>query len=92
MPNTILAIDQGTSSTRAIIFDIRGNILKINVHTHGQSSVYVEMIMLRQMVGRIAINHEAGPFSELLKQDVSLWHSQIWEEFENDFNSLAPLV
>ncbi len=39
MPNTILAIDQGTSSTRAIIFDIRGNILKMSAHTHGQSSI-----------------------------------------------------
>ena len=47
--------------------------------------------ILRQMVGRTAINHEAGSFSELLKQDASWWHSQIWEEFENDFNSLAPL-
>lgn len=39
MPKTILAIDQGTSSTRAIIFDSRGNIVKMSAHTHGQSSM-----------------------------------------------------
>jgi hypothetical protein len=47
--------------------------------------------ILRQMVGRTAINHEAGSFSALLKQDASLWHSQIWEEFESDFNRLGSL-
>lgn len=39
MLKTILAIDQGTSSTRAIIFDTQGNILRISSHTHEQSSI-----------------------------------------------------
>ncbi len=39
MPNTILAIDQGTSSTRAIIFDSRGNILRKAQLIHEQTSV-----------------------------------------------------
>lgn len=47
--------------------------------------------VLRQIVGQIAISNDAQSFSELLKQDVSIWHSQIWEEFENDFNTLPPL-
>lgn len=47
--------------------------------------------VLRQMVGRTAINHGAQSFSALLKQDASICYSQIWEEFENDFNRLFPL-
>jgi len=47
--------------------------------------------ILRQMIGRVAINHDAQSFSDLLKQDASLWHTQIWEEFENDFNRLSAL-
>ena len=47
--------------------------------------------ILRQIVGRAAINHDAQSFSDLLKQDASLWYSQIWEEFENDFNALSSL-
>ena len=47
--------------------------------------------VLRQMVGRTAISNDAQSFSDLLKQDASIWHSQIWEEFENDFNTLPPL-
>src|SRR3990167_2672971 len=47
--------------------------------------------ILRQMVGRVAICHDAASFSDLLKQDVSTWNMQIWEEFENDFNALQPL-
>ena len=47
--------------------------------------------VLRQMVGRTALSNEAESFSALLKQDVSVWHSQMWEEFESDFNALNPL-
>ncbi len=47
--------------------------------------------ILRQIVGRAAINHDAASFSDLLKQDAYIWHSQIWEEFENDFYKLPPL-
>jgi len=43
------------------------------------------------MIGRVAINHDARSFSDLLKQDASLWRIQIWEEFENDFNRLTAL-
>ncbi len=47
--------------------------------------------VLRQIVGRAAINHEAHSFSDLLKQDASIWCDQIWGEFRNDFNTLSPL-
>ncbi len=47
--------------------------------------------VLRQIVGRTAINHEASSFSALLKEDAFLWHTQIWDEFESDFNALPPL-
>ena len=47
--------------------------------------------ILRQIVGRAAINHEAHSFSDLLKQDASIWCDQIWGEFRNDFNALSPL-
>lgn len=47
--------------------------------------------ILRQLVGRVAINHGAPSFSDLLKQDASIWHSQIWEEYENDYHALSPL-
>ena len=47
--------------------------------------------VLQQIVGRTAINQHAHSFSDLLKQDASIWHSQIWQEFENDFNTL-PLL
>ncbi len=47
--------------------------------------------ILRQIVGRVAINHDAQSFSDLLKQDASVWYSQIWIEFENDFNALSTL-
>lgn len=47
--------------------------------------------ILRQIVGRVAINHDAQSFSDLLKQDASVWYSQIWIEFENDFNALPTL-
>ncbi len=47
--------------------------------------------ILRQIVGRAAINHEAHSFSDLLKQDASIRCDQIWREFRNDFNALSPL-
>lgn len=47
--------------------------------------------ILRQIVGRTAISNDAQSFSELLKQDASIWHSQIWDEFEQDFNALPAL-
>ena len=47
--------------------------------------------ILRQIMGRAAISNDASSLSELLKQDASIWHGQIWDEFENDFNALAPL-
>lgn len=47
--------------------------------------------ILRQMAGRVAIANDARTFSEMLKHDATIWHSQIWQEFENDFNTLPPL-
>lgn len=47
--------------------------------------------ILRQIVGRVAINYEAQNFSELLKKDASLWQTQFWQEFANDFNLLSSL-
>lgn|SRR3990167_5706249 len=47
--------------------------------------------VLRQIVGRAAISNDAHSFSDLLKHNASIWHNQIWEEFENDFNALPPL-
>ncbi len=47
--------------------------------------------ILRQLAGRVALDQEASSFSDLLLQDASLWHSQIWEEFENDFLHLSDL-
>lgn len=47
--------------------------------------------ILRQIVGRVAISNEAKSFSDLLKQDAFMWHGQIWQEYENDFNSLSTL-
>lgn len=47
--------------------------------------------ILRQIVGRVAINNDAESFSDLLKQDASIWLNQIWEEFKNDFNTLPSL-
>jgi hypothetical protein len=47
--------------------------------------------ILRQMVGRVAISHEAQSFSDLLKRDASIWCDQIWEEFDRDFNALSVL-
>ncbi len=47
--------------------------------------------ILRQIVGRVALSNEAKSFSDLLKQDVSIWHEQLWVEFENDFKALPPL-
>ena len=47
--------------------------------------------ILRQIVGRAAISHDAQSFSQLLKQDASMWHRQIWEEFAHDFDALSPL-
>ncbi len=46
---------------------------------------------LRQLMGRVALNHDAESFSDLLKQDAYVWHGQIWEEFEHDFNGLTLL-
>lgn len=45
--------------------------------------------ILRQIVGRVAISNEAESFSDLLKQDAFVWHGQIWQEYENDFNFLS---
>lgn len=47
--------------------------------------------VLRQLIGRVAINHEAPSFSKLIQQDATVWHSQVWNEFDNDFNALSPL-
>ncbi len=47
--------------------------------------------ILRQIIGRTALNHHAESFSDLLKQDAFLWHSQLWEEFENDFSQLSSI-
>jgi len=47
--------------------------------------------ILRQIVGRVAIANDAESFSDLLQQDASFWLSQIWQGFENDFNTLPPL-
>lgn len=47
--------------------------------------------LLRQVVGRTALNHEAQSFSELLKKGATLWHNQIWEEFHHDFTALPRL-
>ena len=47
--------------------------------------------ILRQLAGQAAINCDAKNFSEILEQDASVWHSQIWENFENDFNTLSAL-
>lgn len=47
--------------------------------------------ILRQMAGHIALSGEASNFAELLEKDALIWHNRIWEEFENDFNSLTPL-
>ena len=47
--------------------------------------------ILRQIVGRAAINNEAECFSTLLKQDASNWQNQVWGELEDEFNTLAPL-
>lgn len=47
--------------------------------------------ILRQIVGRVAISNEAKSFSDLLKQDAFIWHGQVWQEYENDFNALSKL-
>ncbi len=47
--------------------------------------------ILRQIVGRTAINSDAHSFSDLLTQDALLWHTQIWQEFENDYHALPAL-
>ena len=47
--------------------------------------------ILRHLAGRIAISGEASHFAELLEKDALIWQSRIWDEFENDFKSLAPL-
>lgn len=47
--------------------------------------------ILRQIIGRAAINHEAKCLSSLLKQDAVNWQSQVWGELESEFNTLPPL-
>lgn len=47
--------------------------------------------VLLQLVGKVAIHQDAKSFSDLLAQDASLWHTQIWDEYEHDFISLTPL-
>ncbi len=47
--------------------------------------------ILRQLAGRAAISHDAESFSESLKKDASLWHGQIWDEFEQDYQQLGLL-
>lgn len=47
--------------------------------------------ILRQIVGRAAISHEAECFSTLLKQDAASWQDQVWGELEAEFNTLQPL-
>ncbi|MFT3741339.1 MAG: AAA family ATPase [Gammaproteobacteria bacterium] len=47
--------------------------------------------ILRQIIGRVAINHDASALSDLLKHDTFIWRSQIWEEFANSFYQLPPL-
>lgn len=47
--------------------------------------------ILHQIVAKAAINHAAKSFSDLLLNDASLWNTQLWEEFENDFHALTRL-
>ncbi|MDF1759402.1 MAG: ATP-binding protein [Coxiellaceae bacterium] len=47
--------------------------------------------ILRQLAGNAAISHDAGSFSESLQRDASLWHGQIWNEFEYDYKQLPVL-
>jgi hypothetical protein len=47
--------------------------------------------ILRQIVGRAAINHEADCFSKMIKQHASEWQKQVWGELETEFNTLPPL-
>ncbi len=47
--------------------------------------------ILRQIAGKIALSGEASNFAELLKKDALTWQNRVWEEYENDFNTLSPL-
>ena len=47
--------------------------------------------ILRQIAGKIALSGEASNFAELLKKDALIWQNRVWEEYENDFNTLSPL-
>lgn len=47
--------------------------------------------ILRQIAGRIALSGDASNFAEVLEKDALIWHNRIWDEFENDFNTLTPL-
>lgn len=47
--------------------------------------------ILRQIAGKIALSGEANNFAELLQKDALTWQNRVWEEYENDFNSLSFL-
>jgi len=47
--------------------------------------------ILRQIVGSVAISNNAGSFSDLLKQNATLWQSKLWEEYEHEYQVLSPL-
>jgi len=47
--------------------------------------------ILRQIAGKIALSGEASHFAELLQKDALSWQNRVWEEYENDFNSLSVL-
>jgi len=47
--------------------------------------------ILRQIAGKIALNGDASNFAELLEKDALTWQNRVWEEYENDFNSLSLL-
>lgn len=47
--------------------------------------------MLQQIVGRVAISNKAESLFALLKKDASIWHSRIWQEYENDYQALPSL-
>lgn len=47
--------------------------------------------ILLQIMARCALNNNAGSLSDLLKHDVFIWHTQICDEFESDFNALTSL-
>lgn len=47
--------------------------------------------ILRQIAGNIALSGEASNFTELLHKNALIWQNRVWEEYENDYNSLSLL-